>query len=111
MFAAKNKRDEAPLFQNRLGNYRRRGDIDRAWQRVRVRAGLSIKPRALRFHDLRHTAASRAASAPNASLPNVQKFLRHRTLQTTLGYVHTIPDEVANERMFAALSMAAAGEA
>ena len=104
MFAASDKRGEAPVFQNTLGSYRRYGDIDRAWQKVRARAGLSEKPRRLRFHDLRHTACSRAANAPGASLPNVQKFLRHETLQTTLGYVHAIPDAEANERMFTALS-------
>lgn len=52
MLEAPNKAEEAPLFQNSLGGYRRRGDIAHAWEKVRKRADLSDKPRRLRFHDL-----------------------------------------------------------
>src|SRR4051794_12190688 len=49
-------------------------DVARAFRKVRTLAGLSDEPRALRFHDLRHTAISRMANAPKVALPYVQRF-------------------------------------
>lgn len=52
------------------------------WMRAREAAGL---PR-LRFHDLRHTAATRALSA-HRNLKTVQRMLGHADIATTLRYV------------------------
>jgi integrase len=87
------------VFTNTLGQRRQPRDVQRAWQGMTHKAGLSEEPRSLRFHDLRHTCASRLANAPGASMPWVQSYLRHGSLQTTLGYVHAIPSE---ERLQAA---------
>jgi integrase len=81
------------VFVNRLGQRRMPREVQRAWTDMVGRAGLSKEPRHLRFHDLRHTCASRLANATGASMPWVQGYLRHANMQTTLGYVHSIADE------------------
>jgi integrase len=96
------------VFTNSLGQRRQPRDVQRAWQSMVRRAGLSGEPRSLRFHDLRHSCASRLANAPGASMPWVQGYMRHSSLQTTLGYVHAIPNE---ERLQAAWSALSAGGA
>ena len=83
---------DGPVFRNGHGGFRRYTDVQRAFVAARRKAGLSEEPRALRFHDLRHSAISRLANAPGAIFPQVQAFARHATLTTTLGYVHTIDD-------------------
>ncbi len=62
------------------------------WQRWHIRNRLSVAIRkakvpALRFHDLRHTAASRLRRA-GADLDHIRKVLGHQAVQTTHGYVH-----------------------
>jgi integrase len=81
------------VFVNTLGQRRMPREVQRAWTAMVERAGLTEEPRNLRFHDLRHTCASRLANAPGAQMPWVQSYLRHANMQTTLGYVHSIPDE------------------
>ena len=44
-----------------------------------------------RWHDLRHTLASRLAMA-GGDLRTVQELLRHRSWGTTFGYAHLAPD-------------------
>jgi integrase len=53
------------------------------WDRIRREA----KVRDFRWHDLRHTFASRLVMA-GASILEVNKLLRHETLQTTMKYAH-----------------------
>ncbi len=88
--AAVDKSPGAPVFTNTLGGYRHPRDVQRAFGTTRRRAGLSEEPRALRFHDLRHTSISMLANIPGADMVQVQAFARHSNMQTTLGYVHKI---------------------
>lgn len=92
------------VFPNLVGGPRNPRDVQRAFSKARRYAKLSTDPRALRFHDLRHTAISRLANGPSVNIKWVQSFARHANLETTLGYVHEIRDEEAVQRNLAALS-------
>lgn len=63
---------------------------------------LSDKPRPLRFHDLRHSCASRLV---NGGLPAtwVQGYLRQADLATTLRYLHPDGNESRKAEAWAAL--------
>jgi integrase len=78
---------ESPVFPNSLGQHRQPRDIQRGFGWAKDRAGIEGD---LRFHDLRHTCASLLANAPGAELPQVQAYMRHASLNTTLGYVHKV---------------------
>ncbi len=58
--------------------------IESAWRKVCAVSGITD----LRFHDLRHTFASRLLEA-GASLQEVRDFLGHTSASTTLRYTHT----------------------
>jgi len=62
------------------------------WARAMRDTGI----RGLRFHDLRHTFASRAAMA-GVSLQALKEMLGHSTLQMVLRYAHLSPDHLAEE--------------
>ena len=87
---AGNKAPDAPVFVNGLGGYRGPRDVQRAFGKARKYAGLSVEPRAFRFHDLRHTSISMLANMPGADMVQVQAFARHATLVTTLAYCHKV---------------------
>src|SRR5205814_9957696 len=57
--------------------------IDKVWQRVRARAGLSD----VRIHDLRHSYASVGAIG-GLSLPIIGALLGHKHATTTARYAH-----------------------
>jgi len=59
--------------------------IEAAWRAAKKRAGISN----LRFHDLRHTAASYLAMN-GASLPEIGNVLGHRSAQSTNRYAHMV---------------------
>ncbi len=64
----------------------------RAWERWHIRNRLKAAMRRakienFRFHDLRHTAASRLRRR-GADMDHIRKVLGHRGIQTTEGYVH-----------------------
>jgi integrase len=92
------------VFANSFGRLRQPRDIQRAFAKARERAALTDEPRAFRFHDLRHTAISRLANAPNAQMPWVQEFARHADIATTYGYVHKIEDQERVKAAWAALN-------
>lgn len=54
------------------------------WRFIREKAGLPN----LRFHDLRHTVASRLAN-DKVPIPIIKDFLSHSDISTTMKYVHT----------------------
>ena len=80
-----------------VGPRARRGDrapITREGMKITVRraiaaAGLS----GFRFHDLRHTAATRVLRA-TGNLRTVQTLLRHDRVETTTKYAHVTDDDV-----------------
>lgn len=57
--------------------------INKAWERIRAKAGLP----AVRIHDLRHNIGSRLADA-GASAYLIQQALGHKTLRASQIYVH-----------------------
>ena len=63
--------------------------LQRAWERVRKRAGLDD----VRIHDLRHSFASRAL-ALGEGLPMIGKLLGHTQVQTTARYAHLARESV-----------------
>ena len=65
--------------------------IESAWRKVC--AEVEIKD--LRFHDLRHTFATRLLQA-GASLQIVRDFLGHTSASTTLRYTHSSTDEMCD---------------
>jgi integrase len=89
--AAENKCPDGPVFVTAQGTRRRGAEVERAFGKARRYAGLSVEPRALRFHDLRHTSISLLVNG-GASPAWVQRFARHADLATTLGYVHVVED-------------------
>ena len=62
-------------------------NVDEAWRRVRIRAGLE----GVRIHDCRHSYASRAL-ALGEGLPMIGKLLGHRKVRTTARYAHLARD-------------------
>ena len=64
-------------------------DLQRPWRRIRARAGLED----VRFHDLRHSFASRAL-ALGESLPMIGRLLGHSQVATTARYAHLARDSV-----------------
>jgi integrase len=60
-----------------------------AWRRAIERAGVED----FRFHDNRHTAATRLLRS-GANLKVVQKLLRHSDIATTSKYAHVTTDDV-----------------
>lgn len=97
---------DGPVLRTSTGGHRWPKVVQRSYVAARRRAGLSEEPRALRFHDLRHTAISRLANRPGAIFPAIQAFARHANLAQTLAYVHG--DENATWAAEAALALAEA---
>ena len=62
-------------------------NLDEAWLRLRVRAGLDD----VRMHDCRHSYASRALTL-GEGLPLIGKLLGHRKVTTTARYAHLARD-------------------
>lgn len=65
-------------------------DIRRAFEKACKRAGIH----GLRFHDLRHTAATRMIEA-GVNIVGVSKILGHSDIRTTMRYAH--PDETLKD--------------
>jgi integrase len=76
------------VFTTNLGTAVEPRNINRQWEKVRARAGIT---RPARLHDLRHACASYAL-AGGADLKTVQRMLRHARISTTQVYVHALED-------------------
>lgn len=63
-------------------------DIKKAFHKVLEKA----KIEKFRFHDLRHTVATRMV-ASGVPLPVVQEILGHKKISTTMQYTHVIPNQ------------------
>jgi integrase len=69
----------------------------RAFSEAARRAGVEG-----RFHDLRHTFASKLANSPEIPIAVTSRILGHADLQTTMKYVHKIDDATLLARLEAA---------
>lgn len=79
------------IFLSQDGNpYKRHDSLKGAFERLCKKAGIS----GLRFHDLRHTAATRMIEA-GASIVAVSKILGHSDIKMTMRYTH--PDNSLKE--------------
>jgi integrase len=65
----------------------RYGDVKRVFETITMNA----KVTGLRFHDLRHTAATRMVAA-GIDLIVVQEILGHESITTTMRYSHPVPE-------------------
>ncbi len=68
----------------------KRDFVKRMWERLRRKANVTD----LRFHDLRHDSATKLLRK-TGNLKLVQKFLNHRSINSTLRYAHVLDSEVA----------------
>lgn len=64
-------------------------EIKRAWNTAKSKAGIKN----FRFHDLRHTVATRLVNA-GVPLPTVKLVMTHSDISTTMKYVHTPQEEL-----------------
>jgi site-specific recombinase XerD len=62
---------------------------DRTWRRMLKEAGITD----FRFHDLRHTSATRLVRA-SGNLKAAQKLLGHARIETTARYAHVTGDDL-----------------
>lgn len=76
------------MFINPLTKQQPR-EIKRAWNTAKRKVGIKN----FRFHDLRHTVATRLVNA-GVPLPTVQKVMTHSDITTTMRYVHTPSEEM-----------------
>jgi len=75
-----------PLFPNRAGRPMTETTIRRLFERLKRRAGLQNSP--LTLHGLRHGCASQLV-ASGVDVVTVQALLGHRSLDSTMRYLHT----------------------
>jgi integrase len=87
--AASSWEDPGLVFPNTRGKVRRRDSVMRSLRRLLAEAGL---PTEVRFHDLRHTAATLAIKQ-GLPIPTVSKMLGHSDPAMTLRrYAHVLED-------------------
>jgi integrase len=88
------------LFATDLGRASEDGRIRRSFYAALDEAGLGhlrTKENPLRFHDLRHTFGTLAVQV--AAISDVQAWMGHAQVQTTMIYVHYVPQHDAAERL------------
>ena len=85
--------DEDLVFPNAVGNFLDDSRLRRRFFKALDRAGL----KRIRFHDLRHTFGTLAVQA--FPLSDVKAYMGHADIQTTMIYVHHVPQHDAAERL------------
>jgi integrase len=85
--------EEDLVFPNAVGNFLDDSKLRRRFFKALDRAGL----KRLRFHDLRHTFGTLAVQA--FPLSDVKAYMGHADIQTTMIYVHHVPQHDAAERL------------
>lgn len=81
------------VFANSVGNYFDDAKLRRRYQKALERAGL----KRIRFHDLRHTFGTLAVQA--FPLSDVKAYMGHADIQTTMIYVHHVPQHDAADKL------------
>lgn len=80
--------DHDLVFPNRVGDHMDHWVVLRSFKQLVEQAGLPV----MRFHDLRHSAATLLLAA-GVNVKVVQEMLGHANIRTTLGmYGHVLPD-------------------
>lgn len=89
-----------PFITNAFGDMHLKGHMEAA----------GVKP--IRFHDFRHTFASHLLKQ-GSNLMEVKELLGHRKLESTMVYLHLVPDRNANvtDRLLGSLGNALSGGA
>jgi integrase len=85
--------DDDFVFVSPTGGYIDHSATSRNYKAALTRAGL----RRLRFHDLRHSFGTLAVAI--YPIPDVQAWMGHADIQTTMRYVHHTPKREAAERL------------
>ncbi len=85
--------DEDRVFVNEVGEHIEDSALRRRFYRALDSAGL----KRIRFHDLRHTFGTIAVQA--FPLTDVKAFMGHADIQTTMIYVHHVPQHDAADRL------------
>ena len=85
--------DPGLVFPNTKGKVRRRDSVMRSLRRLLAEAGL---PAEVRFHDLRHTAATLAIKQ-GIPVPTVSKMLGHSDPAMTLRQYAHVLDEMRDD--------------
>lgn len=87
--------DEDRVFVNHVGDVVGQDLLRRRYRAALQRAGLP----ALRFHDLRHTFGTLAVQA--FPLSDVKAYMGHANIDTTMIYVHHVPQHDAADKLSA----------
>jgi integrase len=87
--------DDALVFGNEAGEHQHPDAVGHRFLRLQRRVGIYQEDRG--FHCLRHSFGTYAAEL--YPLPNVQAWLGHEDIQTTMRYVHAVPQEDAPRRL------------
>ena len=66
------------------------------FKRIAVRAGVDFEAGKVTSHTFRHSAATRLLRA-GMDIVKVQRFLGHKNIESTLVYLHALPNEVAEQ--------------
>src|SRR3954453_1996954 len=77
-----------PMHACSVGRWAPRWTVPRCTGATRRQLGAALRP--LRFHDLRHTFGTQAI-AGGANVHDLQRWMGHRHLATTMRYVHYRP--------------------
>jgi integrase len=84
-----------------------------AFYRALAAAGLGHlreKENPITVHDLRHTFGTLAVRAPRTSIKDVQAWMGHKDIKTTMRYLHHVPQHDAGRRLSEAFAVDATGE-
>ena len=81
-----NKQFKDFVCVDEMGNLRKPDYVSHKFKQILKNNGL----REIRFHDLRHTVATRLAES-NIDLVVVKEILGHADIQTTMRYAHAVP--------------------
>jgi len=86
---------QSPLFPKTQGH---RKPIRTTYISTHIFKDLTIElgHKALKFHDLRHSRAS-FLSKNGVDLAKIQKFMRHKSISSTQGYVHLEPEDLRRD--------------